>query len=145
MWIPNLASVNFEDLIYDTFEVQIIGSPSPVSVAPVCHHLLKLTYLDEYPMASPQAANRLSAEYVLMIPLSQAQFLVKRLRTRFTSYKFFQCLHLVLPTSLFKNSMSVTATFLWVHGIFCKDRKEHVCRVDLGREVAVIAGIIAAD
>lgn len=87
----------------------------------------------------------LNDEEVLIPPLSEAQFLIKGLCTRLTSQKFLQCLHLVLPTSLLENRMSVAAAFFRIHGVFCEDREEHISRVDLGREVAVVTGIVTAD
>ena len=41
--------------------------------------------------------------------------------------------------------MSIAAAFLLVHGVFGEDAVEHVCAVDLRTEVAVVAGVVAAD
>ena len=80
-----------------------------------------------------------------MIPLAQAQLLVEGFRGGLATKEVLKRLHLILSTATFKNSMSVTSTFLAVHRVLLKDGVEHIGRVDLRREVAVVASIVASD
>ncbi len=41
--------------------------------------------------------------------------------------------------------MPIPPALLMIHGIWCEDSVEHVSRVDLGRQVAVVTGVVASD
>lgn len=71
----------------------------------------------------------------------QPQLLIKRLRIRLSSQKLDQCLHLILTASLLQHRMSIPSPFLSVHRICLEYAVEHVGAVDLGGEVAVVAGL----
>lgn len=71
----------------------------------------------------------------------QPQLLIKRLRIRLSSQKLDQRLHLILTATLLQNRMSIPSSLLSVHGIRLEYTVEHVGAVDLGGEVAVVAGL----
>ena len=64
--------------------------------------------------------------------LAQAQLLVEGFCRRLAAKEVLKRLHLVLGTTAFKNSVSVTSTFLAVHRVLLKDGVEHISRIDLG-------------
>ncbi len=77
--------------------------------------------------------------------LTQPQLSIKRLCTRFPPQEIFERLHLILTSPSLQDRMSVSSTLSGVHRISGEGSMEHVCAVDLGAEVAIVAGVVAAD
>lgn len=77
--------------------------------------------------------------------LTQPQLSIKGLRTRFPAQEILERLHLVLASPSLQDRVSVPSTLGGVHRISGEGGVEHVGAVDLGAEVAVVAGIVAAD
>ncbi len=78
-------------------------------------------------------------------PSRQPQLPIKRIPIRFAPQEPLQRLHLILTAPLLQHHVPVPPAFLAIHGIRRKDRVEHVGAVDLAGEVAVVAGVVAAE
>ena len=78
-------------------------------------------------------------------PSRQPQLAIKRIPIRFPAQKPLQRLHLVLAAALLQHQVPVPAALLPVHGVLGEDGVEHVGAVDLAGEVAVVAGVVAAE
>lgn len=75
--------------------------------------------------------------------LLEAQFPIESLRAGLPAEELLQRLHLILASSLLEHAVPVPTAFLGVHRVLGEDAVEHVHGVDLGGEVAVVAGVIA--
>jgi len=80
-----------------------------------------------------------------LTPSTKTQLPIKSLAARLPPQKPLQCLHLLLAPALLKHLMPVPSSLLGIHGILSEDAVEHVGAVDLAAEVAVVAGVVAAD
>ena len=69
------------------------------------------------------------------------KLLVESLGARFPAQELLKDVHLFLTSTALEHSVPVPSAFFGIHGVVLKDRVKHVCGVDLGREVAVIATI----
>ena len=78
-------------------------------------------------------------------PLREAQLAIKRVPVRFPAQEPLQRLHLVLTAPLLQHQVPIPPALGPVHGVLFKHGVEHVGAVDLGGEVAVVAGVVAAE
>ena len=77
--------------------------------------------------------------------LSHSELLVECLSARCSTEELLKCLHLILRTALLQHSVSVATAFLTVHRVLLEHGVEHVGRVDLTGQVAVVSGVVATD
>lgn len=71
----------------------------------------------------------------------QPQVFVKCLVAGLSAEKFYQCLHLILAATLFKDHVSVSSSFFLIHRVLLEDGVVHVGAVHLRREVTVISSL----
>lgn len=77
--------------------------------------------------------------------LSKSQLLVESIGPWLPTQKLRQSSHLILTTTLLKNSVTIPTTMLLVHGIILEHGVEHISRVDLRAEVTIVSRIVSAD
>jgi hypothetical protein len=80
---------------------------------------------------------------ILALLLRDAQLFVESFGLGFATKELFENVHFLLGTTTLKNRMSVTTAFGGVHGVRLEDSVEHVCRVDLRREIAVVTVMVS--
>jgi hypothetical protein len=70
-----------------------------------------------------------------------SELLVKGLGARLAPKELLQKIHFLARATAFKHRVAVAAAFLGAHGVGLEDSVEHVGRVDLRREVAVVTSM----
>lgn len=75
--------------------------------------------------------------------LRDAQLLVESVSLRLATKELLKDVHFLLGTAALEDGMAVAATFSRVHRVRLEDSVEHVCGVDLGREVAIVAVLVS--
>ena len=74
--------------------------------------------------------------------LRDTQFLVESVGLGLATEELLKNVHLLLGTTALEDGVAVAATFSWVHRVGFENGVEHICGVDLRREVAVVAAIV---